>query len=105
MQIYGPGSTQHVQGAQGLAGPHAPRRSAPSEGAPQPADRVEISPAAQEASRLADAAELRAAEQATGAGDVRADLVSRLRNEIAAGTYETPERLDGALESLLDRLG
>jgi hypothetical protein len=34
----------------------------------------------------------------------RADLVARVRREIAAGTYETPEKLDVALERLLERL-
>lgn len=32
--------------------------------------------------------------------DVRADLVERVRSEIAAGTYETPEKIEAALERL-----
>lgn len=36
--------------------------------------------------------------------DVRSDLVRRVRAEIAAGTYDTPERWDLALDRLLDRL-
>jgi len=36
--------------------------------------------------------------------DVRADLVARVKAEIAAGTYETPDRLDVALEHLLDEM-
>jgi hypothetical protein len=36
--------------------------------------------------------------------DVRADLVERLRREIAAGTYETPEKWAIALERMLQRL-
>jgi hypothetical protein len=36
--------------------------------------------------------------------EVRADLVARVRREIAAGTYETPEKWDLALERLLRRL-
>jgi negative regulator of flagellin synthesis FlgM len=35
---------------------------------------------------------------------VRTELVERVRQEIAAGTYETPEKLEAALERLLDRL-
>lgn len=35
---------------------------------------------------------------------VRADLVERVRREIANGTYETPEKWDVALDRLLDRL-
>jgi negative regulator of flagellin synthesis FlgM len=44
--------------------------------------------------------------RATPADDrpIRADLVARVRREIAAGTYDTPEKLDAALERLLDRL-
>lgn|SRR5690606_27856391 len=36
--------------------------------------------------------------------DVRVELVERIRAEIAAGTYETDEKLDQAVENLLDDL-
>lgn len=35
---------------------------------------------------------------------IRADLVERVRKEIAAGTYETQERWEAALDCLLDKL-
>jgi hypothetical protein len=35
---------------------------------------------------------------------IRKDLVERVRKEIAAGTYETPEKWEAALDCLLDRL-
>ena len=35
---------------------------------------------------------------------VRADLVARAKAEIEAGTYETPERIDVAVDRLLDDL-
>jgi hypothetical protein len=35
---------------------------------------------------------------------VRLRLVRRVRREIAAGTYDTPEKLEAALERLLRRL-
>jgi Anti-sigma-28 factor, FlgM len=38
------------------------------------------------------------------ADDIRTDLVERVRREIAAGTYDTPEKWDAALERLWDRL-
>jgi hypothetical protein len=38
------------------------------------------------------------------AAPVRLDLVERVRREIAAGTYDTPERFDAALEALRRRL-
>ena len=36
--------------------------------------------------------------------EIRADLVERVRREIAAGVYETPEKWDIALQRLLERL-
>ena len=36
--------------------------------------------------------------------DIRSDLVERVRREIAAGVYETPEKWDIALQRLLERL-
>ncbi len=35
---------------------------------------------------------------------IRKDLVDRVRAEIAAGTYDTPEKWDAALDRLLERL-
>lgn len=35
---------------------------------------------------------------------IRQDLVERVRREIAAGTYETPEKWEIAFDRLLDRL-
>jgi len=34
---------------------------------------------------------------------IRHELVARVRREIEAGTYETPEKLDAALARLLER--
>ncbi len=34
----------------------------------------------------------------------RADLVAEIRRQIAAGTYDTPEKWEAALDRLLDRL-
>lgn len=34
--------------------------------------------------------------------DIRSELVRRVRQEIAAGTYDTPEKLDAALARMLD---
>jgi hypothetical protein len=35
---------------------------------------------------------------------IRSELVERVRREIAAGTYDTPEKWEAALDRLLDRL-
>lgn len=91
MQISGPGQ---IHGAHGLQGPHSPRaKAAPQSDAPQSSatiDRLDISA---EASRAADA------------GEVRTDKVAALRAQIANGAYETPEKLDAALDRLLDEIG
>lgn len=39
-----------------------------------------------------------------GARKVRRALVDRIRREIAEGRYETPARIDGAVEAILDRV-
>lgn len=91
MQIYGP---SHVHGPQGLNGPHFNRTNGTPTGksAAGPADLLDISAAAE------------AAVKAVENGEIRSDLVARVRNEIAAGTYETPEKLDAALDRLLDEI-
>lgn len=53
-------------------------------------DRVEVSSLARELAAQQD--------------PVRQDLIDRVRAEIEAGTYETAERLDGAVDRLLSEL-
>lgn len=36
---------------------------------------------------------------------IRHDLVARVRREIAAGSYDTPEKLERALERMIDQFG
>ncbi len=55
-------------------------------------DVVEISTAARLAAMVQDIPE------------VRADLVARIKAEIASGTYETDERMEVAMDRLLDDL-
>jgi hypothetical protein len=40
----------------------------------------------------------------SAAEEIRHDLVARVRREIAAGTYETPDKLEAALARLLMQL-
>jgi negative regulator of flagellin synthesis FlgM len=63
--------------------------SSPSHGV---SDVVEISLAAQLAAKLQDIP------------PVRADLVAQVKKEIATGTYETPQKLDVAIDRLLTDL-
>lgn len=91
------GFTQ-VHGPQNIRPPHQ-RQDAEGTATSQPnraagpVDKLEISPAAQEA------------VQAAESGDVRHELVSKIRQQIAEGTYETPERLNRVLDGLLDEIG
>ncbi len=62
-------------------------------------DEIEISTTARHLSATSETS--RAAES----GEIRYDLVNRLREEIANGTYDTPQRFDAAMERLLSRLG
>ena len=41
---------------------------------------------------------------ACSASEIRTDLVSRVRREIAEGRYDTPQKWNAALDRLLDRL-
>ncbi|NDC53466.1 MAG: flagellar biosynthesis anti-sigma factor FlgM [Planctomycetia bacterium] len=44
-------------------------------------------------------------DSVTLSADIRFDKVNAIRAAIADGSYETPEKLDLALDRLLDRLG
>ena len=92
MQIQG---TSQVHGPHGINAPHFTQRTpgTQSTGAAGKADRVDISPAAE------------AAVEAAESGGVRTDLVNLIRGQIAAGTYDTPEKMDIAMERLLDQMG
>ena len=92
MQING---AHQIHGTQALNGPHFNQRPQQASGAQssQPVDQLDISPAAQAASE-------------SGSSDgVRTDLVAKLRAEIQAGTYETADKLDTAVDRLLDSIG
>jgi hypothetical protein len=53
----------------------------------------------------AEASRLRPLSSNAPADEIRHDLVARVRREIAAGVYDTPEKWDAALERLSARLG
>ena len=91
MQIQGSSS---VHGVHGINSPHRASRPQPTQPSQpvQQADQLDISHEAELASQLHDVPE------------IRADRVAELRAQIQAGTYETPEKLDVALDRLLDEL-
>ena len=93
MQIYG---TTQLHGAQSINGPHAstrPSAAAQSSAAGGASDELQLSHAGQLASQLSDIP------------DIRQDRVSSLRAAIQSGTYETSDRLNGAVSRLLDEIG
>lgn len=91
MQVSG---SSQVHPPQALQGPHTSRtRSTSGAEQPRPAqavDQLDISAEAAEASQ---------------ASDVRSDRVAEIRAQIASGAYETPEKLDAAVDRLLDQIG
>ncbi|MEN6406598.1 MAG: flagellar biosynthesis anti-sigma factor FlgM [Thermoguttaceae bacterium] len=92
MHIYGP---SQLHGPQSITAPHGARPSQPmtKPEAPQIADEVDISEAA------------RMIEQVQQLPDIRADRVEAVRQQIAEGTYETGDKLNVALDRLLDEIG
>jgi len=69
-----------------------PREAPARPGADRPADRVEVSDMARLMARL------------NQLPDVRADLVEKARADIAAGRYDDDERLELAIDALIDDL-
>ena len=92
MQVYGPA---HLHGPQAVSSPHVSRASQPNTTSESSAIRDEL--------QLSDAARL--VEQVHQAPDIRQDRVDSIRAQIASGTYETPEKLNVAVEHLLDEIG
>ena len=84
-----------IDGPHALQGPHTARPAAPASPARESrgADQVDISAAGE------------AASLASESSDFRADLVARVRAQIAEGTYETAPKLDVAIDRLLDEMG
>jgi len=89
MNVFGVSSTQGMQGVGAVQGTEASTVSA-HRGVGDVHDAVDLSV---EGVRAADSVV-----------DIRFDRVSAIRTAIAAGTYETAEKLDIALDRLLDRL-
>lgn len=90
MQIYGP---SQLHGPQAISSPHVRPSSPAQPGSAQSAqDELQIS----DAGRLVDLANQVPA--------IRQDRVDSIRAQIAAGTYETPDKLDAALSRFLDEV-
>ena len=92
MHIHGP---SHLHGPQPVGPPHSSRVAKP--------EGTTSSGPIQDELQISDAARL--VEQAKQAPEIRQDRVDAIRQQIAAGTYETPEKLEIALDRLLDEIG
>lgn len=98
MQING---LQHAQAAQSLTGANrtaGAQRSAPT-AQPQsamPADELDLSAEAQLISQT------QAPAESSASGGIRWEKVNALRQAIADGSYESSERLSGAVDNFLD---
>lgn len=96
MQINSIGS---VGAAQQIARTTSPKASAPSQ--PMASDLSVVD----QIDFSAEAQNLLATQSSTEPSpDIRADRVATIRQAIADGTYETPERMSAALDKLLDTL-
>ncbi len=98
MQIYGP---YRVSTTQPTSGPQRSQPQKPADGAKPstaPVDQLDLSSASSGVNRLASTT------QVAGGGEIRIDRVADIRRQIADGSYETPEKLDAALDRLLDQL-
>lgn len=91
MQIYGPSG---IQGAQSINSPHITRRvDAPQQTSSlQPTDELTLS---SEASFI---------DAARSLPDVRQDRIDAIRQQIADGTYDTDDKMNAALDALLDEI-
>ena len=102
MQIYGPyrvsttQSTSGVQRTQAKQPTDSTESNAPAREPNQPVDELDLSSAAS-VNRLQESGAI------AGGGEIRVDRVAEIRRQIAEGVYETPEKLDAALESFLDQ--
>jgi negative regulator of flagellin synthesis FlgM len=100
MQVYGPFRIQTAAplgGANRISGKTA--EAATGSRSAESLDQLDISAAAQAAMEARDPSSV------GGSEGLRWDRINELRQQIASGSYETPERLDAALDRLMDQLG
>ena len=97
MQIYGP---YRVSTTQPNAAAQRSQPQKPADATPNPSkssvDQLDLSNAASGVNRMAPSSSV------AGGGEIRIDRVAEIRRQIADGSYETPEKMDAALDRLLD---
>ncbi|MCC9599808.1 flagellar biosynthesis anti-sigma factor FlgM [Stieleria sp. JC731] len=103
MQIYGPfrvsttQSTSNVQATGKVAGNES-TRAAEQVTSRGPVDQLDLSSSAASASRIDG-------QNAVAGEGIRFERVAEIRRQIADGAYDTPEKMDAALDRFLDLLG
>lgn len=82
------------------AGAHrlVPSVAGPSRAGPESVDRAPVK------DRVEVSAVARYLSMTREVPPIRAELVERIRSEIESGTYETPERIEAAIERMRDEL-
>ncbi|NND97795.1 MAG: flagellar biosynthesis anti-sigma factor FlgM [Pirellulaceae bacterium] len=98
MQIYGPFRVSTAQNTPGVQRNQTqqPTKAAEPNRLTQPADELDLSSASAGVNRMDEAT-------AVTGGDIRIDRVAEIRRQIADGVYETAEKMDAALENILDQ--
>jgi len=97
MEITNLSSIQSPSNVQGLH--RAPAEQGKVESVRQTASQKDSVSFSDEALRLSDAA-----KTGTESTKIRFDLVNRIKSEINAGTYDTPDKMDIALERMASRI-
>lgn len=104
MQIQGLQSTHATQSVQRAGQPSRPDAAQANAAAAstRPTDSLQLSAEAQQLSEAQATVQTQASSEARDANGIRTEKVSALRQAIADGSYDTPERMSAALDSLLD---
>ena len=98
MQIYGPFRVSAPQTASNIQQTEAQKPvSSDSQRISDPVDQLDLTNSVAATNRMDETSSV------AGGGDIRIDRVAEIRRQIAEGTYETPEKLDVALNRMLDQ--
>ena len=99
MQIFGPFRVSNAQatGTPQRIQPQKPAEPKAEAAAANPVDQLDLSSSVSSTNRLD------AASQVAGGGEIRIDRVADIRRQISDGSYDTPEKLDAALDKFLDQ--
>lgn len=93
MQINGLHQNQAIQSIQSTSAAKPAESTQAAEAASStPADQLDLSPEAMAISQT----------EAVDTAGIRMDKVAAIRQAIAEGTYETPEKMSAALDKMLD---